>query len=349
MKVRIYKEQIVNRLLEQKIVYKEMSLSDGFSLIACERGGRLFGPFVDNGESVLWSNHAFQTDSSFDAFIKSGDWNIGGDRIWVAPEFQYNVRDRNRFFETYAMQNDMDPGNYDIIVKTAGLVLEKSMHLEVYTQRGVFTDIFLKREVLPLTNPLRCLSSFDEVMRGVSYAGYIQKLTLKQSKFDGLINEVWNLTQAVAGGKLYVGTTGCPEYTDYYTPVDELQTWNNRRYILDITGERIFKVGYKASGLTGRYAYLNELEEGRWCLMVKNYFNDPSGEYIKEPSHMIGCKGHSMHIYQDDGKLGGVAEFEISGTSIGDNKDNLENTTSIHTWYYAGSKDSMEHLLELLL
>lgn len=349
MKARIYKEQIVNRLKEQSIAYKEILLSDGFSLIACERGGRLFGPFINNGESILWSNHAFLAAGNFDAFIRSGDWNIGGDRVWIAPEFQYNVRDRNRLLETYEMQVDIDPGNYEVGVKANGLVLEKKMHLEVYTQKCSYTDIYLKREVLPIANPLRNISKFNKVMNGVIYAGYVQHLVLKQLKYDGLINEVWNLTQTIAGGTLFVGTTGCPELTDYYTPVGELQIWNQRRYILNITGERILKVGYKASGLTGRYAYLNELAEGGWCLMVKNYFNNPSGKYIKEPAHLPGCAGHSMHVYQDDGKLGGFAEFEISGTSIGDSPDNLENTTSIYTWYFAGSKDKMECILELLL
>ena len=46
--------------------------------------------------------------------VAARDWNIGGDRIWIAPEIQYNCHDRTDFWGTLDLPQQMDPGDYTL-------------------------------------------------------------------------------------------------------------------------------------------------------------------------------------------------------------------------------------------
>jgi len=44
--------------------------------------------------------------------LRAGTGNLGGDRMWIAPELQYSVTDRTNFFGSFRLQKQMDPGEY---------------------------------------------------------------------------------------------------------------------------------------------------------------------------------------------------------------------------------------------
>ncbi len=88
-------------------------------LLAVDRG-RIFGPFTSDGSgSISWISKELADPAAFDAFVAGGGWNVGGDRIWVAPEFPFFTKERKRFKETYTVQNTIDPGCYRI-TKSSG-------------------------------------------------------------------------------------------------------------------------------------------------------------------------------------------------------------------------------------
>ncbi|RPI57998.1 MAG: hypothetical protein EHM56_02890, partial [Chloroflexi bacterium] len=92
---------VITRLEENHIPYGVLSLQGGWSAVISQRGGRILGPFptVDS-EGLFWINSAWSQPESFRQFLASGNWNLGGDRVWIAPEIQYSVKDRRDYWGT---------------------------------------------------------------------------------------------------------------------------------------------------------------------------------------------------------------------------------------------------------
>ncbi len=107
----ITSQQIIQRLEENHLRYALLPLQHDVFIVISERGGRVFGPFLSSeSESIFWVNEAFADPDKFRAFLASGDWNIGGERVWIAPETQYLVRDRSDFWGSIRIPEQMDPG-----------------------------------------------------------------------------------------------------------------------------------------------------------------------------------------------------------------------------------------------
>ena len=64
--------------------------------------------------------------------VAARDWNIGGDRIWIAPEIQYNCTDRTDFWGTLDLPKQMDPGNYTLKQIGDGWTLAQDVTLEAH-------------------------------------------------------------------------------------------------------------------------------------------------------------------------------------------------------------------------
>ena len=82
----ITSQQIRQRLDENHLAYALMPLQNDTFIIISERGGRVFGPFLNaESESIFWVNEAFAAAESFRDGFASGDWNMGGERVWMSP------------------------------------------------------------------------------------------------------------------------------------------------------------------------------------------------------------------------------------------------------------------------
>jgi hypothetical protein len=83
---------IAQRYEQAGLRFDVLNLQNDYRVIVTQRGGRIFGPFLgEAGESILWANECHKSRESFEAFIYSGQdwsWNVGGDRVWIAPELQ---------------------------------------------------------------------------------------------------------------------------------------------------------------------------------------------------------------------------------------------------------------------
>lgn len=352
MNHRITFQQVVDRLQENDLPHTILQLQNEARLVISERGGRIFGPFLSEaGESILWMNGAFAKADTFQAFLAAGDWNFGGERVRIGPELQYAVPDRTRFWETYTLSPQDDPGQYQL--SPAGLDgvwrLSKDMVLEAYPAHGKKL-LHLDRLIRDTANPLRDLSSYPDLMHGVRYMGYEHSLTLSESDQDRLMSHSWNLIQINPGGTLWMPVTPALEYTNYYEPVDaNFQTISASAVRLKISGNRKYKVGYKAAHLFGRVAYFNNLDPGNAYLIIRNFYSNPSSPYLDEPYHAPGRRGDSLQVYQDDGQLGGFAEIECIGQAIGGQTGKSTMTDLMTFWCYVGAPHNLKQLAWHLL
>jgi hypothetical protein len=347
MKNRITYDQVLARFEENHMPYASLSLNNGARLIISQRGGRFFGPFLaEDEESLMWMNGAFASSDRFRDFLDAGDWNLGGERVYMGPELQYSVPDRTRFWESYQLSPQIDPGNYDLSVHQAQGEgrLQQAMVLDAYPERGQ-KELRLTRKVRPAPDPLRNLSNYEDLIAGVDFCGYEHSLTLSEARNDGLISQTWDLVQIRPGGTIIIPAVPAIEYTDYYEPVDETwQTIESHYVQVKITGDRMFKTGYKSPHLHGRAGYFNILDSNRACLLVRSFYNNPSSPYLDEPYHAPGCNGDSLQIYQDDGALGGFAEIECIGQAIGGPTNRSNITDYISLWCYVGPPEKIKRV-----
>ncbi len=204
--------------------------------------------------------------------------------------------------------------------------------------------------IRPAADPLRKLDCYDDLVKDVLFAGYEQVITIREEEADDKVTEVWSLIQLNPGGVLLIPASPRVEYSDYYEPIDEsLQTIYPDHVRLKITGDRRYKVGYRAAQVFGRLGYYNQLEDGRAYLAVRNFFNNPTVPYGEEPAGAPGRQGHSIHVYNDDGNFGGFGEMEVNGQTIGGETGNSSVTDHLVLWFYVGAEEQVKEVAVHLL
>jgi hypothetical protein len=349
-------QTLISRLEENEMPYGKLIWPNGMQVVLTQRGGRIFGPFLDQDSSCLfWANKAFSDREAFRSFLAAGNWNLGGDRIWIAPEIQYGIHDRNDFAGSYDLQASMDPGQYQLEANGHNcwrLSQDFSMEARVIA-RGK-KDLLIERLIQPVEDPLRNLNDYPELMEEVRFAGYEQIVILEETSQDEIVSEVWSLIQLNPGGLVLIPSVACIEHVDYLMPVDEtIMQINPNSVRLKIDGQRQYKVGFKSPHVFGRLGYLNSLERGGSYLIVRNFFNNPSWYYAEEVDRLPGRRGHSIHIYNDNGELGGFGEVECNGQTIGGPTSRSVTTDQLILWIYVGETKKIErialHLLGIAL
>ncbi len=344
---------IVDRLEENGLRYAVLPLQNGVTIIISERGGRVFGPFLEPaGESIYWVSGAFTQTETFRKFLDAGDWNLGGDRNWIAPEVQYIVKDRANPAGSESVPAQMDPGQHRLDQPRSGQWrLRQDMTLTAYNTATGLKELHLETLTRPIEDPLRYVGNYHNLAAGVVYAGYEQVISLSESKLDAIMSEAWNVIALNPGGVMLVPVSPSFEVTDYVPqPIDaNFQAIHSNYVSLRVTGDRQYKVGYKAAHTTGRLAYLNYLDDGRAYLVIRNFFNNPSSIYIEEPAPHPGRWGDSIHVYNDGGQYGGYGELESHGQTIGGMTGKSSSTDQFALWLYVGAPGKIEEIAAHLL
>ena len=353
---RITDRQILDRFQESGIPFGVCELQNGATIIISERGGHIFGPFPKPGaESILWTNQILGDADAFASALEAGEWNLGGERIWIAPEIQFHIRDRTRFWETLEMPAHVDPGSYSLEQTRPGVWrLNGDVTLQAHNLATGRKDLQLERWIARAEDPLRNLSAYPGLLEGVLYMGYEHTVRLSEVKRDDIMSQAWNLIQVNPGGSIVIPASPRVETTDYLAPIDEDLEIRHAGYVeLRITGDRRYKVGYKAAHATGRLAYLHRLDDERAQLIVRAFFPNPSSPYVEEPADRPGRRGDAIHVYNDDGMFGGFGELECHGQTIGGETGRSSSTDQMLLWVYVGPEHKLieiaTHLLDVEL
>jgi hypothetical protein len=344
-------DQVLRTLKASRVGYGLVDLSDGYRLVIVGRGGHALGPFDAAGRSVLWLNPtAWESEQAYARFVEEGQWNVGGERLWLAPEIRFTVQDRSDFWGTYVLPPGMDPGNYQLEAAGQTVLLVGDAALPRFNPVECEVQLHIKRCYRSAPNPLRHLKSFAELGDGVAYAGYSHDVTIDvQSPVGEAAVEAWTLAQVIPDGVLIVPATPGVEFEDYYEPIDDqhLQITPGAA-LLAVTGRRRYKIGFRSPHLTGRVGFFKRCPGGQAELIVRNFFNDPSSEYVEEPAERVGCHGLSVHVYNDGGVFGGFGELECNGRTIGD-KTGGSGSDEFAFWFFTGAEAKVRRLSEVLL
>lgn len=344
-------QQVTHALAENDLPYGVLSLQNGVRLILTQYGGRVLGPFLSpESASLYWLPSAFASPQALKAFLAAGETGLGGERFWITPEIQFNVQDRTRWDETYALPSPLDPGHYTLKqTQPDEWRLAQDMALDTFNTASGRKHLHVEILIHPVDNPLRHTARQRALLDGVTFAGYEQAITFSEPVNDGILSEAWNLIQVNPGGMILIPATPEPEWRDYYEPAGNGQEIYPDHVRVHITGQRRYKLGYQGSQTFGRLAYFNTLDGGQAYLLVRNFFNNPSAPYIEEAAQAPWHWGDSIHIYNDSGALGGFGELEVHGQTIGGSTRRSTSQDQMVLWLYAGPTARIKTLAAYLL
>lgn len=312
-----------------------IALSSWLRLIATQRGARLLGPFLaDDSPALFWVNPALGSAADLSAFIEAGGWNLGGERMWVAPEIQFNITDRADFWGTHSIPPALDPGQYNMVTVGESVHFRQQITLDAYNTATGTIALDIARTITPARNPLHTVGEAAALMDGVRYAGYAQQAALTVLGGDPMYAEMWNLVQLQAGGVLVIPAAEGAEVTRYFgEPRQDALATDNGAFRIALTGQQQYKTGYKAAYLSGRMGYLHQ-QDGTHYLLVRQFNNDPSTVYAEEPPDAPGVRGHAVHVYNDGGQFGANGEMEANGRTVGGDTGRLSITDTFNMWMY---------------
>lgn len=344
-------EQVIKTLAYCGIPYEILDIGAGSRIIVSQHGGHVYGPFSEAfPDGLFWMPESVRNPETFlQEFVLPRKWNTGGDRVWIAPEIQFNITDRSRFRETLNQPAAMDPGYYSMLRKGDHIHLHQMLKLPSFnTVTGEICFDF-RRIISKAENPLRKLPEYPACMEGVSYCGYEQVLDLQTDSAQDIFAESWDLLQIRPKGTLYIPMYRSMRGTDHYEPAGEHETLCKSGVCLRITGDSRYKIAYRSAVLTGRFGYLADSDTDETYLLIMNYPNNPSAMYSEEPPLAEGDTGYSIHIYNDDGNSGGFAEMECNLQTIGRPTGLNHSIDRVTKWIFHGNRTKLGEIAGLLL
>ena len=302
----IQKDELIRLLSHKKIAYIE--LSDALSqsvLITPALGGRILGVFL--GETnFLWVNENLP-----------GDWNCGGHRTWLAPEWQdksfYLKPDRRIWF----VDSRLDPGSYRVIRHEQNSMVEMSCDVDMSSVDGTAYSLTITRRIA-LSSPGQLLISYPSLAydRAVKSIAVSFEHRLKNRGQRTLQQEIglWSILQVNPPGLIltpitaFLGTL----FYEYYQPfpAERLKTFNGGVAIF-VDGAKRYKLGLPPVHTCGTIGYLSPLRGSEYGLIIKSFAHDPEGQYVDKPQGDSRKSGDVIQIYNhsEGGKMA-FAELE---------------------------------------
>jgi hypothetical protein len=312
---------------------------DGSVALMLPYGGRILGLFAPESErNFFWTHPTLNAAESAREFYKSAQWhNSGGDRTWLAPEVDFffpNFPD----LEPYWQPREFDPGNYQVTQANGSLVWSNRFTYQL-SRSGQTVDLAISKRLMPAPNPLRGCAG------RLSYAGYTLKtgLAFGDGKLEPAQVGLWNLLQLPHGGEMFFPTFSKATVTTFFGHIEvaDLSLEPHLvRYRMRARGEQ--KLGLQARTVVGRAGYIHP-EGDEWCLVVRNFSVNPSGQYVDAPWREPGRVGFAIEACNVDSHLGSFSELEYHVPAIGGLGGEHACEDASQVWAFRGQR---EHILE---
>ena len=330
--------------------YEVLDAGEGWQAVVTEHGGHVFGPFSDAcPDGIFWIPETVYDKEKYKELIDRKIWNIGGDRVWIAPEIEFNIRERAHFRETLDTPKSIDPGSYEMTREEDRIHLK--MSLDLVSRNTVAGNMHLDfhRMIHRAENPLRRLPSYEALMEGLSYCGIEEVISLAGTSAEDVLAESWDLLQIRPKGTLFIPMYEPMRGTDHYEPAGDHESVVENGIVLRITGDARYKIAYRSAVLTGRFGYLADTDTDASVLIIICYPNNPSAAYSEEPPLIEGDTGYSIHIYNDDGNSGGFAEMECNMPTIGRPTGIGRSEDRLTKWMFTGRTEKLKKVARTLL
>ena len=281
---------------------------------------------------------------------ESDEWhNSGGDRTWLAPEadiFFPNFPSLDKYWQP----RELDPGRYEIVRTGDGMRLVNRLTCTLSRlHRSI--ELEITKSISPAPNPLRYERSAAD-LRTLEYAGYTQHTSL--AVMEGTVDVpaqvgLWNLVQMPHGGDLLVPTYGRTQPRVCFGTISEsdLVVGDHLiRYRMRAAGEH--KIAVRAVATTGRVGYLYRAGTQQ-ALIIRNFFVNPSGEYIDVPWDDTNDLGYSTQACNVNSRLGSFSELEYHIPAIGHGTGRTRCDDWAQVWAFRGPSEPIHSVARVLL
>ena len=249
-----------------------------------------------SGKEAFWVNPRW-----------SGDWNVGGDRLWVGPEVDWSWKTRGRVnFQKHEVPAAMDPGSWKRMPADKGSYAATQSITLRHQLRNARVHLELWRRFEPV--------AIGGKERSIAYA--TENRLAVRGGTTGQEVDLWSLVQLPAGGVVYIPCKTRPEFRNYYSPIPR-SLWKIEGNVLclEITGRHQYKIGVPAALSTGRIVYARPV--GQMHLVItRDFFPQPWRRYCDVPLHALRSEGDAVQIYNDGGQFGGFGELEYHTPSL---------------------------------
>jgi len=329
-----------------------LATPDGTRLLLLPYGARVLGLYApESEESFYWANpdldHADRTQA---LFAGPGWHNTGGDRTWLAPELDLFFPDAKA--EKYVQPRELDMSDYAVQRVGGGIQMSRPMTLPLARpNRNV--NLVLTKWLGPAASPLRHERDMAAVLQGVEYAGYTQRTTLElpAATAEPLPHlGIWNLIQLPPGGELLVPTyaRANPQTCFGHIPPQYL-TIEDRLVRLAVLFSGSHKIALRGTAVCGRAGYVYP-QRDRWSLVMRNFFVNPSGQYVDVQKADPGDFGYSMQVCRvDEADFGSFFELEYHAPAIGLLPAPTRSEDISQVWAFRGGRDEIDAIARRLL
>jgi hypothetical protein len=307
--------------------------ADAGGLLVTVRGGRVLGVYLDReDDNLLWTHPALGELASAKSFVEAGEWNLGGDRCWLAPELELHFLDaENPSHDNYIVPTKIDPGQYAIASRFAtGITFATRGDARNARTGGKFA-FQIARSIALCEPPIET--------RELRYVGYelASELVVDSPDRPEACYGLWQLMQLPSGGVLSIATHGKPALVDYFaTGVDSHCRCAAGSVTFPITAQAQHKIGLAARDVTGRVSYLRPLDDDRGTLIVRQASIFPGAVYADYPAHQPQRRDIAIQAYNDAGSLGTFGEMEYHAPAACA-ANNFRTYDVSRTWCFGGS------------
>ena len=346
------KQTLIETLNQVGKPLRQYRSPDGTTVLLLPYGGRVLGLFgPDSEENFYWTHTALEAAASAARYYQGQQWhNSGGDRTWLAPEVDFFFPNFPQT-DVYFQPRGLDPGNYQVVQDAAGERLVNRATFGLSRSKAE-VELEITKSIGPAANPLRYERGLKSLP--VQYAGYTQRTSLRWLAGEGPTETpigLWNLIQMPHGGELLVPTYGRTEPRVIFGAIPPQDVAINERlfrYRMRAAGEQ--KLGIRAIAVTGRIGYLNCTPDGRWSLLIRSIFVNPSGEYVDVPWSETGDLGYAVQACNiDNRELGSFSELEYHVPAIGSTTGRASCDDVSQVWAFRGGREEIECVVRNLL
>jgi hypothetical protein len=325
---------------------------DGARLLLFPYGARVLGLFAAEGEeNFFWNNPLLEErDSAQCLFARHGWHNTGGDRTWIAPELDTFFTDAT--FTQYWQPRPLDMSDYAVERTDGAIELSRPMTLHL-ARPDREINLRLSKRIGPAPNPLRYQRDMAAIVGSLQYAGYAQRVVLQS--LDGPPDPpsrvgIWNLIQLPPGGEMLVPlyAPDRPQKCFGDVPSDRVTIEDHLlRVRVDFPGSH--KIALKAAALCGRTGYVYDRGDSR-SLVVRNFFVNPSGQYVDVQRHDVDDFGYAFQMCRvDEVEFGSFCEMEYHAPALGDSFDPSRSEDVSQVWAFRGPRKAIDAVSNTLL
>jgi hypothetical protein len=326
-------------------------LDNGSEVLLLPHGGRVLGLFAsESQENFYWNNPALKETATARALFESDDWrNTGGDRMWLAPEIDFFFP-KYPDLTVYHQPRQFDTRSYQVEKKSGATTMRIEFDIK-HAKAENPIQLLLTKSVESVSNPLRHEAAWKN-LSGVAFAGYGLRTSLEftSSPAPAVPVGLWHLIQMPYGGDMFVPTYGPsqPKIVFGDIPKGDLTELpgGGMRYRMTAKDEQ--KISLRAARCTGRAAYLYESTSAS-NLVLRNFFVNPSGEYVDAPWTEPNDLGYGVQACNINGRWGEFNELEYHIPAIGVAGAPARCDDFAQTWAYRGTRGQIAEIAQELL